>query len=358
MAASKRVPVPPAREPARPRSADPVAPSEAPPGADRTADAAPVAGKAAPPAPRPAPRPKITKDSSLRVLIAGASGLIGTELQRQLREAGHEVRTLVRREPRDPTEFTWAPDAKILDFRILEEIDAVVNLSGASLNRLPWTKSYREQILRSRIKATQALVEAMAMTSSPPPVFLSGSAVGFYGDRPGQRLAEDAGRGEGFLADVVSEWEAAAALAPDRTRTVLLRTGVVLAPSGGALAPVKLLTRFGVSGPLGTGGQHWPWISLHDEAAAIVHLLTSELSGPVNLVGPTPATASRIGRHLAERLHRPFAIPAPARLIELVLGDAGRELLLASQKVVPAKLLADGFVFRDEISDQAVDAAV
>ncbi|BDI22200.1 epimerase [Herbiconiux sp. L3-i23] len=292
----------------------------------------------------------------MRVLIAGASGLIGTELQKQLTAAGHEVRTLVRREPRTPTEFTWAPDAKILDFRLLEEVDAVVNLSGASLNKLPWTKGYREQILRSRIKATQALVEAMGMVASPPPVFLSGSAVGIYGDRPGVRLTDEAPRGEGFLADVVSAWESAALLAPDRTRTVLLRTGLVLAPRGGALDPLRLLTRLGVSGPLGTGGQNWPWISLHDEAAAIVHLLTSELEGAVNLAGPTPATASRIGSRLAEDLHRPYAFRVPERVIELALQDAGRELLLASQKVVPARLLADGFVFRHETSDQAIDA--
>nr|WP_240614457.1 TIGR01777 family oxidoreductase [Amnibacterium flavum] len=292
----------------------------------------------------------------MRVLIAGASGLIGTELQRQLTEAGHEIRTLVRREPKSPTEFTWAPDAKILDFRLLDEVDAVINLSGASLNHLPWTAGYREQILRSRVKATQALVEAMAMTSSPPPVFLSGSAVGIYGDRPGTRLTEDAAPGEGFLPDVVEAWEAAASLAPDKTRTVFLRTGLVLAPKGGALDPLRLLTKLGISGPLGTGGQHWPWISLHDEAAAIVHLLTSDLSGPVNLAGPTPATASRIGARLAADLHRPFAIPVPEKVIELALRDAGRELLLASQKVVPARLLADGFAFRYETSDQAIDA--
>lgn len=292
----------------------------------------------------------------MRVLITGASGLIGTELQRQLREAGHEVRTLVRRQPRDSTEFTWAPDAKILDFRLLEEVDAVVNLSGASLNHLPWTPSYKEQILRSRVKATQALVEAMAMVSSPPPVFLSGSAVGIYGDRPGARLTEESAPGEGFLPDVVEAWEAAALLAPDKTRTVLLRTGLVLAPKGGALDPLRLLTKLGVSGRLGTGGQHWPWIALQDEAAAIVHLLTSEIEGPVNLVGPTPATASRIGERLATDMHRPFAFAVPEKVIEFALRDAGRELLLASQKVVPTRLLADGFAFRYETSDQAIDA--
>ena len=283
--------------------------------------------------------------------------MIGTELRRQLEAAGHTVLTLVRREPQNDAEFTWAPDAKILDFRLLEGVDAVVNLSGASLTRLPWTSGWKTQILRSRVKSTEALVEAMTMAATPPQVFLSGSAVGFYGDRPGERLDEESARGTGFLADVVSEWEAAARLAPEATRTVLLRTGVVLGP-GGALAPLRALTKLGISGPLGSGTQHWPWISLHDEAAAIVHLLTSTLSGPVNLAGPEPATADQIGARLAEELHRPFRIRAPKAILTLALQDAAKELLLADQEVVPMRLLADGFVFRHATSDAAVDATV
>jgi uncharacterized protein (TIGR01777 family) len=293
----------------------------------------------------------------LRVLIAGGSGFIGTELQSQLKAAGHTVLKLVRRAPRGDDEFTWSPEAKILDFRVLETVDAVVNLSGASLNHLPWTTRYRAQILRSRTRATQALVEAMSMTASPPPVLLSGSAVGFYGDRPGLALTEDVGRGQGFLADVVTAWEKAAALAPPRTRTVLLRTGFVLG-NGGAMRPLRLATTLGAGARVGTGAQHWPWISLHDEAAAIVHLLSSDLAGPVNLAGPIPATAEDITRRIATGLHRPHLFSIPERLIDLGAGDFGRELLLSSQRMVPAKLLADGFEFRHATSDAAVDAAL
>jgi uncharacterized protein (TIGR01777 family) len=308
--------------------------------------------------PKPIVRRPIAKDSRLRVLVAGASGLIGTELVQQLTAAGHTVQRLVRRPPSNEHEFSWAPDAKILDFRLLESVDAVINLSGASLNRLPWTARYKEQILRSRIKSTQALVEAMSMAASPPPVFLSSSAVGFYGDRPGETLTEDSPRGTGFLADVVTEWEDAALLAPSGTRTALLRTGVVLATGGGALQPLTLATRFGLGSRVGHGTQHWPWIALHDEAAAIVHLLTSVLEGPVNLVGPTPATSEEITRRLAADLHRPHVLKLPEAIVRVGMGEMGRELLLPSQKVVPAKLEADGFVFRYRTSDEAIDAVL
>ena len=290
-----------------------------------------------------------------RVLIAGASGMIGTELQRQLRDDGYEVLTLVRRKPAHEHEFAWAPDSRVLDFRILDTVDAVVNLSGASIARIPWTRGYRTQILESRVQATRALAEAMSMASTPPAVFLSGSAVGIYGDRPGERLDDGAAPGEGFLAEVVTAWEEAARLAPESTRTVFLRTGLVVG-KGGAMTPLRLLTAIGAAARIGTGGQHWPWISLYDEAAAIRHLLTSTLHGPVNLAGPTPATSDRMTRALAEAMKRWHLFALPEKLIGLGMGDAGRELLLASQKVVPAKLLADGFTFRDRTVEEAIAA--
>jgi uncharacterized protein (TIGR01777 family) len=333
--AQKRIPVPSAKPAPKPRREPPPPPAVIP---------------------KPIVRRPIARDSHLRVLLAGASGVIGTELARQLTEAGHTVQRLVRRPPRSADEFSWAPDAKILDFRLLESVDAVVNLSGAPLTHVPWTARYKEQILRSRVKATQALVEAMGMAASPPPVFLSSSAVGFYGDRPGEVLTEESSRGTGFLADVVTEWEHAATLAPPRTRTVLLRTGVVISAEGGALAPLKLATRFGLGSTIGSGAQHWAWIALQDEAAAIVHLLTSTVEGPVNLVGPTPATSEAITRRLAVDLHRPHFLRLPQKAVELGMGDLGRELLLPSQRVVPAKLEADGFVFRYRTSDEAIDA--
>jgi uncharacterized protein (TIGR01777 family) len=290
----------------------------------------------------------------LRVLVAGASGMIGTELCRQLEESGHTVLRLVRGRPTSPGEFNWAPAARMIDFTLMDRADAVVNLSGASLSHLPWTPRYRKLILESRLQATHTLTDAMRMASAPPRVFISASAVGYYGDRPGERLTEQSPRGEGFLADVVDAWENAAQLAPEQTRVVTIRSGIVLG-HGGAMGPLLPLARLGLAGPLGTGGQVWPWISLHDEAAAIRHLLTSGLAGPVNLVGPTPVTSYALLKQLAKTLHRPFGIPVPELMIELVLQEAGHDMLLSSQKLLPTRLVDDGFRFRHETVAQAID---
>ena len=289
----------------------------------------------------------------MRVLVAGASGMIGTALCRRLTETGHSVLRLVRHDPRSDTEFTWSPAARIIDFTLMERVDAVVNLSGASLSHLPWTRRYKKQILESRIHATQTLADAMRMAARGPDVFISGSAAGYYGDRPGQRLTEASSKGDGFLTDVVDAWEAAARLAPEKTRVVTIRSGVVVG-RGGAMRPLLPLARLGLAGPIGTGGQHWPWISLHDEVAAIIHLLDSGLEGPVNLVGPTPATADGFLKELAAQVHRPYGLPLPERVIDVALRDAGQELLLSSQKVIPERLLGDGFVFADATVHDAI----
>lgn len=291
----------------------------------------------------------------LSILISGASGMIGTELVRQLEADGHAVHRLVRRAPTAENEHTWSPGAGILDANLLDRMHAVVNLSGATLSRIPWTRGYRRTILDSRVTTTRTIAESMARAVTPPTVFLSASAVGIYGDRPGQRLPDGAERGEGFLADVVDEWEAASRLAPEETRVVNLRTGVVVGRGGGALAPLALLTRLGLGARVATGGEHWPWISLYDEAAAIRHLLTSTASGPVNLAGPVPATSDRLTSHLARRLHRNYSFVLPAPVISLGMGEAGRQLLLSDQKVLPSTLLADGFAFRHERVEQAID---
>lgn len=303
---------------------------------------------------RPAPRRK-PKTATMRVLISGASGFIGRELVRQLEQDGHTVLTLVRRQPKAENEINWAPSAGILDSGLVDSVDAVINLSGASLGKLPWTKSYKKEILDSRLQSTHALAEAMANASTPPSVFLSGSAVGIYGDRPGERLTEDSKRGPGFLADVVEAWEAASTTRPAKTRLVNFRTGFVLG-NGGSLAPVMALTKFGLGAKFATGGDIWPWISLHDEAAAIRHLLTSTLSGPVNLAGPVAATSDRITKHVAERMHRPYLFGVPEFAIKLGLQDAGPQLLLSSQHVIPDRLQADGFEFRHPTAESAIDA--
>ena len=292
---------------------------------------------------------------SMHVLVSGASGLIGTELCRQLREDGHEVHSLVRRQPSDAHEYNWAPTARILDSSLIDSADAVINLSGAPLGRLPWTPGYKKELLHSRVQSTRALTEAMNMAARPPEVFLNASAVGFYGDRPGERLTEQSGKGSGFLSDLVDSWEQAAQIRPAKTRLVTFRTGIVIGRSG-AMAPLMALTRLGLGARLATGGDVWPWISLYDEAAAIRHLLTSTLSGAVNLAGPTPATSDRITRYLAKRMHRWYDLAVPEWAIRLAMQEAGPDLLLSSQKVLPLKLQEDGFVFHDKTVEQAIDA--
>ena len=297
-------------------------------------------------APTPTPR---------TVLVAGASGFIGTELCRQLTADGHTVVRLVRRAPRRDDEFVWSPTEGTVDAAAIARADAVVNLAGATTGRLPWTPGYKREILRSRVDGTATLADAIARSDSPPAVFVSGSAVGFYGDRPGEVLDESSPKGSGFLADVVEAWELAARLTPSTTRLVLARTGVVVG-DGGAFTPLLPLTRLGLGSRFGRGTQHWPWISLYDEAAALRHLIDSSIDGIVNLTGPTPATAEEVTRALAQVLKRwhPFVVPTFA--LEL-LGDAGRDLLLNSQNVTPTRLLADGFVFRDSTVHQAISAA-
>ncbi len=291
-----------------------------------------------------------------RVLIAGGSGLIGTELARQLREAGDEVLRLVRRRPSAPDEHNWAPSARTMDTRVLGEVDAVVNLAGASIGRIPWTPGYRRTLVTSRVDATRTLADGMNQVRTPPAVFISGSAVGYYGDRPGERLTEDSPAGTGFFPELVTQWEAAARLAPAATRVVTIRSAVVVARDGG-LAPVRVLTGLGLGSRFGTGGQLWPWISLHDEAAAIRHLLDSKLSGAVNLAGPNPATSDRITHDFARRMRRPYLLRVPEWAVG-ALGEAGHRLLLDSAKVVPQRLEADGFSWRHPRVEDAIDAAL
>ncbi|GAA3895173.1 TIGR01777 family oxidoreductase [Leifsonia kafniensis] len=290
----------------------------------------------------------------MRVLVSGSSGLIGTAFSRAATTAGHSVFRLVRRPPGARNEISWDPQILSLDAAALDNFDAVVNFSGASLARLPWTPGYRTEILRSRVQATRTLTDAMRRAARPPGLLLNASAIGIYGDRPGEVLTEDAAPADDFLASVVATWEGEAHRAPEPTRVVTFRTGLVLARHG-ALAPLIPLTRLGLAGPLGRGTQQWSWISLHDEAAALVHLLDSELSGPVNLVAPHPASANDVMRALAHALHRPFLLPVPEKVLTLALQDAARQLLLADQRVSSQKLQDDGFQFTHRTPTAAIE---
>ncbi len=291
-----------------------------------------------------------------RVVIAGASGLIGTALTKLLRARGDEVVRLVRKDP-GAGDVLWDPAGRRLDPAVVTGVSAVVNFSGASIGRLPWTPRYKREILDSRISATSTLVAAIQGASVAPDVFINASAAGYYGSRPNETLTEDSPRGTGFLSGVTAEWERTAMRADDVTRVVLARSGIVVAAEG-VLKPLLLLTRAGLSGPLGGGRQNWPWVSLDDEARALAHVLDGTLSGPVNITGPTAASANDLMRHLAARMHRPFFLPVPAFAVKAVLGDAARDLLLVDQHPHPAKLLADGFVFTHTTVEQAVDAAL
>ncbi len=299
--------------------------------------------------------------SSLSVLIAGGTGLVGRELTDQLESAGHIVHTLTRSADIAATEsrtYVWHPGVMPLNLDELGTFDAIINLAGSSISKMPWTTKRRAAILHSRLASTNTITEAIAASSRPPLVLLNGSAVGFYGNRGEETLTEVSSHGAGFLPDVVVAWEAAAKAAPKGVRVVLLRTGLVLSSTGGALGPLRLLTKVGIAGPL-AGGKAWrPWISLRDEVRAIIHLLTSDVWGPVNLVGPQPETSGTVMHVLAERLKRPFWLPAPGFAITALLGQAGRELLLSSQRIQPTVLLADGFTFLDATVGSAIDATL
>lgn len=292
-----------------------------------------------------------------RIVVAGASGLIGQPLVRALRAAGHRVTTLVRRTPASRSEVRWDPDAGKLPASALEGADAVINLSGASMGRIPWTRSYQRKMLSSRLDPTRLLAETMVAMEDPPATFLSASAVGFYGDRPRVRLDDDSPRGDGFIPELVLAWEQAAAIAATVTRVVTLRSGVVVAPGGG-FGPIRILTGVGLGTQFGSGRQFWPWISFEDEIRAIMHLLTSRISGAVVLAGPTPATSDEVTATYAGVLRRPRLLWVPAWAIRLGLGEAGQRLLLDDMQVQPVRLAADGFEWRHRTVRDAITVAV
>lgn len=280
---------------------------------------------------------------TMRILVAGASGLIGTAVTSRLRGSGHDVASLVRRPAASPAEFQWDPAAGRIDDDALRGADAVINLSGAGIGDRAWTRSRIKELRDSRLGPTTTLTAAMGRMAAPPSVFLSQSGSNYYGDAGQQPLREDAPAGAGILAGICADWEAAAHQAPAGVRVVTPRTGVVLSRSGGALGRLLPLLRLGVGGPLGNGRQCWPWISLPDVAGGFEFLLTAPLAGPVNLCAPESVDVKSLITGLAAALHRPALLPVPAPLLRLAMGQLANELLLASQRMEPAALLAAGF---------------
>ncbi|MDQ0691578.1 uncharacterized protein (TIGR01777 family) [Arthrobacter sp. W4I7] len=294
----------------------------------------------------------------MRIVIAGASGLIGTHMSATFRDAGHQVVSLVRREPSSAAEVRWNPAAGELDPRALAGADAVVNLSGAGIGDRPWTRRRVEELLKSRLDATRTLTQAMGQLDSPPQVFVSQSGANYYGDAGNTVLRENAPQGTGTLARICGEWEAAAATAPQGVRVVNPRTAVVLSHSGGALGRLLPLIRLGVGGPLGNGRQFWPWVTLPDVSAAFLFLLQSDLSGPVNLCAPEEADVNTLVAALARALHRPAALRVPAPVLRLAMRNLADELLLASQRMEPDRLSSAGFTWEHPTLEQAVQWVV
>jgi uncharacterized protein (TIGR01777 family) len=276
-----------------------------------------------------------------RVAITGSTGLIGSALVGHLRSEGHTVQRLVRRKAAAPDEISWDPKHGTIDTAALEGVDAVIHLAGANVGDHRWTKKYRAEILNSRLLGTTTI--AQAVSTVKPKVFISGSAIGFYGETGNRAVNESDRGGDDFLAAVCREWEAAADLAGD-TRTVKIRTGLVLEPTGGALGRMLPLFRFGLGGKIGSGKQWWSWITLHDEIRAICHLLESDVSGPINLTSPNPVTNQEFTAALARALHRPALFPVPGIALKTVLGGFSTEIL-GSKKVLPTALTESGFTF-------------
>jgi uncharacterized protein (TIGR01777 family) len=283
----------------------------------------------------------------VRIVVAGASGFVGTALVAALQQAGHEVHALVRRAATSASETSWDPAAGALPIAGLDGAGAVVNLSGENVGAGRWSAARRERIRQSRIAATRTLVAAMTQLARPPAVFVSASATGYYGDRGDAVLTEASKSGEGFLPEVCRAWETEAELATRAgIRTARLRFGVVLDRDGGALAKMLPLCRLGLGGRLGSGRQWMSWITRADVVRVIGRVIEDpRLSGAINVVSPSPVTNREFTATLARVLRRPAVLPAPAWALRLIFGQMAEETILASVWARPERLEAAGFEF-------------
>lgn len=275
------------------------------------------------------------------IAVTGSSGLIGSALVAHLREKGDNVIKLVRREPRAKDEASWDPMDGKVDLVALEGVDAIVHLAGAGVGDKRWSAAYKGEILNSRLYGTTTIAHAAEKLKIKS--LISSSAIGWYGETGNRAVTENDRGGDDFLAHVCLEWERAADSAPS-VRTVKIRTGLVLDPTGGALGRMMPLFKFGLGGKLGSGKQWWSWITLHDHVRAIDYLIESDLSGPVNLTAPNPATNSEFTAALARALRRPALLPVPSFALKIALGGFSTEIL-GSKRVLPERLNEAGFTF-------------
>lgn len=285
----------------------------------------------------------------MKILVTGATGLVGTRLVPYLTSKGHEVARLVRSEPQPgTTEIKWNPESGVTDPARLEGLDAVVHLAGENISEGRWTDEKKRRIRESRVKGTRVLAESLAQLAQPPHTLVSASAIGFYGNRGDEVLDEQSASGSDFLAEVCREWELATRPAAERSiRVANLRFGVILSKEGGALA--KMLTPFklGVGGRVGSGRQYMSWITLDDTVGAIYHALTHEdVRGPVNVVAPRPVTNEEFTKTLGQVLSRPTILPTPVFALRLAFGEMADALLLSSMRVEPRRLRETGYSFQ------------
>jgi uncharacterized protein len=296
----------------------------------------------------------------MKILITGATGLIGRALQKSLREKGHELLLASRKEPKDNSFIKWDPQNGFTDPARLEGIDAVVHLAGESLSALRWTDEKKKAIRESRVLGTRNVVDTISDLKERPRVLVSASAIGFYGDRGDEELTETSKAGKNFLAEVCREWEAEARRAEDSgVRTVLLRTGIVLSKDGGALGTMLTPFKFGLGGVIGDGKQWMSWISLNDQIEVINYALENEnIRGAVNSVSPHPVTNQEFTAVMGEVLYRPTFIPLPEFAVHLAFGEMGEALLLDSTKVIPKRLTDAGFKFKFPELKKAIENAV
>ncbi len=293
---------------------------------------------------------------SMRVLIAGASGMVGRALVPLLETQGHSVVRLVRKQTPGVGEVGWNPAAGELNPAALDGIDAVVNLSGENVGAGRWTTTRREAILRSRIDTTKTLVTTMVKRTKRPAVLVNASAVGFYGERGEEELTEQSAIGLGFLPEVCLVWEThAEGAARAGVRTAMMRFGVVLSPAGGALAKLLPLFGAGLGGRVGDGRQWMSWVGLDDAVGAIYHAMVEpRCAGPMNIVAPEAATNAEFSATLGRVLHRPAVLPVPATVLRVIFGEMADATLLASTRAMPARLLETGYAFRQPTMETAL----